>query len=137
MLTIDSNNNMRITRGDSAYLTLNIKKSDGTAYEMTAADYLVFAIKRKNSPTIIKRQEGDAASNVLRIPPQITQLNLGDYLYDIQLFHNFYVDTNGDPMSADDAIEAGIEPCDWDEFTIISAALTITNEVGKRINTTT
>lgn len=137
MLTIDSNNNMRITRGDSAYLTLNIKKADGTVYEMTAADYLVFAIKRKKSPTIIKRQEGDAASNVLRIPPTLTQLNLDDYLYDIQLFHNFYTDEHGEPMDAEDAIEAGIAPCDWDEFTIISATLTITNEVGKRLNTTT
>ena len=32
-------------------------------------------------------------------------LNLDDYLYDIQLFHNFYTDEHGEPMDAEDAIE--------------------------------
>lgn len=126
MLTIFSDNSMSLTRGDSAYLTVNIKNSDGTDYEMTENDYLVFSIKRANSPTIIARCEGEVASNTIRIPTSATKFNVGTYLYDIQLIHNFY-----------DEESESTEPIDYDVFTLVSGNFFLTIEVGKHTDTTT
>lgn len=134
MLSI-SGDNISITRGDSGYITINLTKSDGTEYTMTEADQLVLSVKKSNSPMILVRCEGDVASNTIRIPSNDTKMNVGEYLYDIQLIHNFYKDDNDEPMSAADAIAQGIEPYDYDIFTVISARFNITLEVGKRTNT--
>lgn len=134
MLSI-SGNNISITRGDSGYITINLTKSDGTEYTMTEADQLVLSVKKSNSPMILVRCEGDVASNTIRIPSNDTKMNVGEYLYDIQLIHNFYKDDNDEPMEAADAIAQGIEPYDYDIFTVISAKFNITLEVGKRTNT--
>ncbi len=134
MLSI-SGNNISITRGDSGYITINLTKSDGTEYTMTEADQLVLSVKKSNSPMILVRCEGDVASNTIRIPSNDTKMNVGEYLYDIQLIHNFYKDDNDEPMEAADAIAQGIEPYDYDIFTVISARFNITLEVGKRTNT--
>ena len=137
MLSIDKNtNNISITRGDSGYVTVNLKKADGSAYEITAADQLVLSVKKSNSPMVLVRCEGDVASDTIRIPSADTKMNSGEYLYDIQLIHNFYKNDQDEPMDAEDAIEEGIEPYDYDVFTVISAKFYITLEVGKRTNTT-
>jgi len=119
MLTIHSDNSISLTRGDSAYLTVNIKNSDGTDYEMTEYDMLVFSIKRANSPTILARCEGEVSSNTIRIPTSASKFNVGTYLYDIQLIHGFE------------------DSSDNDVFTLVSGNLYLTIEVGKHTDTTT
>lgn len=124
MLTIDKNtNNISITRGDSGYITVSLTKTDGSTYTLTEDDQLVLSVKKSNSPMVLIRCEGEAASNTIRIPSADTKMNTGEYLYDIQLIHNLYREDENDPY-------------DYDIFTIISAKFYITLEVGKRTNTT-
>lgn len=84
MLTIDEDNVIYLTRGDTAYLTLAITFQD-ESYEMQEGDKLILSVKKKVSDTDYAFQ---IASDSLTIPvyPQDTkELDYGKYFYDIEL----------------------------------------------------
>lgn len=109
MLTIDGNNNITLTRGDTLTLTVGLTK-DGEPYEIEAGDVIRFALS--------KGYETDFGYELLitevipndtltfTLTPTQTSLEYKAYNYDIQITHS------------DGCVD-----------TFISAKLTITGEV--------
>lgn len=44
MLKIDKNNNISITRGDKATINLEVFQNDGSAYEFSTNDKIIFTV---------------------------------------------------------------------------------------------
>lgn len=88
MLEIKSNNEIQLTRGDTARITVDIinKAEDGKKYEMQEDDILRFTVKkdyRKPDAAIRKECQG---SSVIHIKPEDTEgLEFGNYAYDVEL----------------------------------------------------
>ena len=88
--------NIFLTRGDTLYLHVTLKKQDGTEYEMQEGDKLRFALKRTYSdaePRLTKQiipvvDEATQETNLtLKIEPEDTKtmsLN-SNWVYDIEL----------------------------------------------------
>lgn len=45
MFKIDKNNNISITRGDKATINLQVFQNDGSAYEFSTSDKIIFTVK--------------------------------------------------------------------------------------------
>lgn len=87
MLYIESNNVIRLTRGDTAKLTVPIENDlDNSSYVMDEQDTLTFTIKKsvKDNENLI--QKVVIGSNNFHIKPEDTDsLPFGKYVYDVQL----------------------------------------------------
>ena len=84
MLYIEENT-IRLTRGDTAYLQIPLKTTDGT-YEMLSTDTLTFSVKRTTRDEEYILQKKSVGSNVIHVEPaDTTDLTFGKYVYDIQL----------------------------------------------------
>jgi len=82
----EDNNTMSITRGDTAYITVNLANSDGTTYIMNANDKLTITVKSSASDTTPAFQIVNTGTNIFHIVPNNTkELDVGTYVYDIQL----------------------------------------------------
>ena len=86
MLYIEGNT-IRLTRGDTAFLTVPIENPDtGEAYEIAEDDTLVFSVKKFTCDTECLFQKTLVGSNVFEIKPEDTQgASVGRYKYDVQL----------------------------------------------------
>ena len=96
MLYIMDNGEIRLTRGDTAYIQVPINKqmSDGTTepYEMAAEDTLYFTVKSSVNDAACCFQKKLVGSNLFHIEPTDTcNCEFGKYKYDVQL-----VTANGD-----------------------------------------
>lgn len=79
------NNNISITRGDSAIFALTIKKADGEPYEITEGDTVIFTVKMSTFDTKIITQK-TVVDGVVRLHPEDTKdLEYGTYYYDVEL----------------------------------------------------
>lgn len=87
MLYIESNNVIRLTRGDTAKLTVPIENDlDNTSYEMDERDILTFTIKKSVKDNEHLIQKVVTGSNNFHIKPEDTDsLPFGKYIYDVQL----------------------------------------------------
>lgn len=87
MLYIESNNVIRLTRGDTAKLTVPIENDlDNSSYVMDEQDTLTFTIKKsiKDNENLV--QKVVTGSNNFHIKPEDTDsLPFGKYVYDVQL----------------------------------------------------
>lgn len=87
MLYIESNNVIRLTRGDTAKLTVPIENDlDNSSYVMDEQDILTFTIKKsvKDNENLV--QKVVTGSNNFHIKPEDTDsLPFGKYVYDVQL----------------------------------------------------
>ena len=87
MLYIESNNVIRLTRGDTAKLTVPIENDlDNSSYVMNEQDTLTFTIKKsvKDNENLV--QKVVTGSNNFHIKPEDTDsLPFGKYVYDVQL----------------------------------------------------
>ena len=88
MLYIDAKTNkIRLTHGDTAYLTINIiDDTTGEEYEMTDDDTLTMTVKkslRDVQPAIQKINHGDNVFHIL--PSDTSDLSVSEYKYDVQL----------------------------------------------------
>lgn len=87
MLYIESNNVIRLTRGDTAKLTVPIENDlDNSSYVMDELDTLTFTIKKsvKDNENLV--QKVVTGSNNFHIKPEDTDsLPFGKYVYDVQL----------------------------------------------------
>lgn len=87
MLYIESNNVIKLTRGDTAKLTVPIENDlDNTSYVMDEQDVLTFTIKKsvKDNDNLV--QKVVTGSNNFHIKPEDTDsLPFGKYVYDVQL----------------------------------------------------
>ena len=74
-----------LTRGDSAFIDLTIKNTDGTDYEMQPGDQILLTVKKTTSDKDVIFQR-TLADGVIEIRPTDTEgLPFGDYVYDCQL----------------------------------------------------
>lgn len=89
MLNIDDNNIIRLTRGDTAYVTINITcvSSDGEVeYELQPNDKLTLSVKRKVKDTEYVFSKDLVGANIFHIKPEDTNgVKFGSYIYDVQL----------------------------------------------------
>lgn len=79
------NNNISITRGDSAVFSLSIKKADGEPYEIVEGDTVIFTVKKSTFDKDIITQK-TVVNGVITINPDDTKsLEYGTYYYDVEL----------------------------------------------------
>lgn len=93
MLKVDLDNSIRLTRGDTAYLTVEIKDElTGDEYRLGAGERLTLTVRQPTAPFAICIQQVRQASNRFKIlPEETTRLAYGSYRYDVELMRE-----NGD-----------------------------------------
>lgn len=84
MLTIKSNNDIHLTQGDSAYLTVEITNDDGTPYNIKEGDTLTMTVKATNGTKIFSKTV-QAYESIIIEPQDTADAGPGRYKYDIQL----------------------------------------------------
>ena len=86
MLSIDHDNRSQITRGDSAYITVNLTGLDGNPYDMVSGDMLALTVRKKAEDTSPVLLQATSDTNTIALKPaQTAQMEPGGYSYDIQL----------------------------------------------------
>lgn len=93
MLFIDTDDNITLTRGDTATLDVSITNSDGTPYTMTGADKILFSIKRIYTQPDVLVEKESATPSISLSSADTDSLSFGVYHYDIVLFHDDKIDT--------------------------------------------
>lgn len=83
MLYIDSDNNIKLTRGDSASLTLTVTK-DGEDYDFSN-DLTQFTVKRNTVTEEIIIQKTFSNNSISISPEDTKDLYYSDLVYDVQL----------------------------------------------------
>lgn len=79
------NNNISITRGDSAIFALKIEKADGEPYKIGEGDTVIFTVKKSTFDKDIITQK-TVVNGVITINPDDTKdLEYGTYYYDVEL----------------------------------------------------
>lgn len=76
-------NKLKLTRGDTLRLHIDVFKEDGTVYELSDGDELTFTLKRdpmQAAPLVQK-----TGSDVTIAPEDTEDLPFGVYWYDVQL----------------------------------------------------
>lgn len=83
-----SGTKITINRGDTAFLTVNVRDREGNPYELQATDALWFAVKRKITDTSYAIAPKKLNGNVLELMSEDTiHLDFATYVYDIQLIN--------------------------------------------------
>lgn len=87
MLYVNADNSIRLTRGDTARLSVPIVNDlTGNAYEMATTDKLKMSIKKKETDSEPLIQKILTGSNNFHICPSDTKyLQFGKYVYDVEL----------------------------------------------------
>lgn len=86
MLAIDENNNITLTRGDSASISVALKNPDGTYYNLQSGDELLFTVKYNCITEDIIIQKDISTDAIINLIPSDTKdLLYGEYFYDVQL----------------------------------------------------
>jgi len=86
MLDIDTNNNITLTRGDSASISVALKNPDGTDYTLQSGDSLLFTVKHNCITENIVIQKDISEDGIINlIPTDTNTLLYGVYFYDVQL----------------------------------------------------
>lgn len=87
MLYVESDGTIRLTRGDTARLTVNVTNDiDGNEYIIQEEDTLTLTVKKSISDSVASLQKVIHGSNAFHIEPADTaSLDFGSYKYDIQL----------------------------------------------------
>ncbi len=86
MLNVLENGEIKLTRGDTARLTVNITNDSGEAYEIQNGDELTLSLKKtvKDDETVMSKTI--KGSDTFHIEPKDTSdLKFGKYIYDVQL----------------------------------------------------
>ena len=86
MLYVLPDKTIRLTRGDTAYLTIPITTATEEEYVMAAGDTLTLSVKKSLSDTKYLMQKTVVGANTLKIEPSDTNaLAFTKYKYDVQL----------------------------------------------------
>lgn len=83
MLTIKGND-IHLTRGDSAFLSVAISNDDGTPYQIKEGDVLTITVKATNGTKIFSKTV-QAYESIVIDPQDTIDAGVGRYKYDIQL----------------------------------------------------
>lgn len=82
------NNEIYLTRGDSASFTLDIVDDTSVKsakYEITDEDQILFTVKRSTSDTAVILQKAVVDKTITIKPAETADLPCGTYYYDVQL----------------------------------------------------
>jgi hypothetical protein len=79
------NNEIYLTRGDTASFTLDIVDDTGAKYEITDDDQVLFTVKRSTSDTAVILQKAVVDKTITIKPAETAGLPYGTYYYDVQL----------------------------------------------------
>lgn len=87
MLYVERDGTIRLTRGDTARITVSIMNDlSGAAYEFCEADTLILTVKRSVRETEALIQKSISGGNVFHLAPKDTSgLTFGKYRYDVEL----------------------------------------------------
>lgn len=87
MLYVETDGTIRLTRGDTARLSVTITNdTDQNAYEMQEGDTLTLTVKKTVNDESPSFQKVLTGTNTFHIEPKDTaQLPFGKYRYDVQL----------------------------------------------------
>lgn len=87
MLKIYSDNRIRLTRGDTAFIEVKLLDDKGEKYEAKETDKLYFRLKRNSTlKDILIEKEISIDSLTLELQEDDTKnLKFGDYIYEIEL----------------------------------------------------
>lgn len=86
MLNIDENNNITLTRGDSASIAVGLKNPDGSDYTLQSGDVLMFTVKYNCITEDVIIQKDISSDGIINLLPADTAALLYDvYFYDVQL----------------------------------------------------
>lgn len=76
--------NIELTRGDTAELSLDVKKNDGTAYDFSS-DTVVFTVKTNTVTSEIMFQKTFSSGEIKINPEDTSNMKYGTYKYDVQI----------------------------------------------------
>lgn len=87
MLYVETDGTIRLTRGDTARLTVNVEDDiTGEEYVIQPADVMILTVKRTVRDASACFQKTITGSNMFHILPTDThELAFGKYVYDVQL----------------------------------------------------
>lgn len=86
MLIVDSNNNIKLTRGDTAILTLSVTRN-GSAYDFSS-DLVQFTVKRNTVTEDILIQKTFNGTSITINPSDTKNLQYTNLKYDVQIITN-------------------------------------------------
>lgn len=84
MFLVDSNNNITLTRGDSASLCVDLYDANGDQYVLKEGDYIVFSMAADYDTAAILKKVS-ASPSIALTPADTQELAVGVYLYDIAI----------------------------------------------------
>ena len=76
--------NIELTRGDTAELSLDVKKNDGTAYDFSN-DTAVLTVKSSTITSEIMFQKTFSSGEIKINPEDTASMKYGTYKYDVQI----------------------------------------------------
>ena len=79
------NNEIYLTRGDTASFTLDIVDDTRAKYAITDDDQILFTVKRSTSDTAVILQKAVVDKTITIKPAETADLPYGTYYYDVQL----------------------------------------------------
>lgn len=79
-----SGNQIGLTRGDSAYIGVNIVELDGTEYEMKSGDKLTFSARKEIGESVLMSVES-TSKTIHILPSDSRKLIVGKGFFDVQL----------------------------------------------------
>ena len=86
MFNIDEDGVIRLTRGDTARLSIALQNNEGEDYELSSKDVLRFTIKKSANNKEFLVQKVNVGDPLFHIEPEDTQsLKYGSYVYDVEI----------------------------------------------------
>lgn len=86
MLSIDKNQNIELTRGDTGLFTITLTDQTGNTYTPQTGDTIRFAMSQSYGKEVLINKPIPINTLTLELEPSDTKsLNFGKYVYDIEL----------------------------------------------------
>lgn len=93
MLKIDEEDNIYLTRGDTAIIDIALFDEDGEPYAMLSSDRLVFTLRKLYDKGVILIEKEVDEPSFSFTSADTKDLDFGEYVYDIYLKNTGKIDT--------------------------------------------
>ena len=91
-MVLVSGNSISISRKNSAVIDFCLQNSDGTAFEPTAGDKVIFSVKKwvMLDSFLLQKEKSPTYEGVVSFKFEAEELDLpaGQYVYDLKIFHS-------------------------------------------------
>ena len=86
MLNVFDDGEIQLTRGDTAWLRVNVTNDTGDDYEIQNGDTLTLSLKKRIKDVDVIMSKTVVGTDTFHIKPEdTTELSFGTYVYDVQL----------------------------------------------------